>query len=173
MILLATDARHGTNIARAGRIMKRSFSISRVFAVTLVVIVIAGGVAWYMGLFPPIGGAYRPANSIMVIAPYRYSGTWVFDDEAVGLKREPFVAGIPEMIDEMVADIPDADKGFRLTFSAIPFPGHTHKLVWRRGGDTGNWYYSEKFDKEGWLCPGLFKYYREAPKEIYVKAEAK
>ena len=152
--------------------MKQLFSIWRVLVVTLTVIVVAVGIVWCMGLFPQFV-SYAPANSIMVIAPYRHAGTWVFDDERVGLSREPFVAGIPEMIDEMVEHIPDADKGFRLTFSAIPFPSHTHKLIWRRGDEIGNWYYSEKFDKEGWLCPGLLKYYREAPREIYVKADPK
>ena len=38
-------------------------------------------------------------NQIMVIKPFRYSGTWVFDDEAVGLNKEPFVCGVPKMID--------------------------------------------------------------------------
>jgi len=109
----------------------------------------------------------------MVIMPYRYAGTWVFDDPAAGLKREPFVAGIPEMIDELVKNIPDADEGFRLLFSARPFPGWTHKLVWRRSDGTGNWYYCEQLGKEGWRCPSLFKYYEEPPKEIYVKAERK
>ena len=55
-----------------------------------------------------------PANAIMVVAPYWYNGTWVFDDEAVNLKREPFVAGVPEMIDVLVKDIPDSKSGFRL-----------------------------------------------------------
>ena len=32
---------------------------------------------------------------------------------------------------------------------------------------------SEQYQKEGWLCPGLFKYYKQAPKDIYVKAEKK
>jgi hypothetical protein len=152
--------------------MKRPFSIWRVLVAAAVCIVLAGGLAWQQGFFQPFG-LYRPSNSLMVIAPYRHAGTWVFDDAAAGLRKEPFVAGIPEMIDEMVNDIPNADNGFRLLFSTQPFPGHTHKLVWRRGDNTGNWYYSEQYDKEGWLCPGLFKYYREAPKEIYVKAEAK
>jgi len=152
--------------------MKRSLNIWRVLVVVAAVIIVVGGVAWYRGFFQPLG-AYRPSNSLMVIMPYRHAGTWVFDDVAVGLRREPFVAGIPETIDEMVSGIPDADKGFRLLFSTQPFPGYTHKLIWRRGDKTGNWYYSEQYDKEGWLCPGLFKYYKEAPKEIYVKAEAK
>ena len=71
----------------------------------------------------------------------------------------------------MIKDIPEPEKGFRLLFSAQPFPGHALKLTWRRGDKTGNWYYCEQLGKEGWLCPGLFKYYREAPKELYVKAE--
>lgn len=114
------------------------------------------------------------SNALLVIAPYRSAGTWVFDDPRVGLRAEPFVSGIPELIDKLVADanIADADKGFRLIFSAQAFPGHQTKVVWRRGESGGNWYYSEKYDMEGWLCPALFKYMKRAPKEIYVKAEA-
>jgi hypothetical protein len=110
-------------------------------------------------------------NTILVINPYRYQGTWVFDDPRVGLVREPFVAGIPEMMDKLVQDIPNADKGFRLLFSATPFPGYMTKLVWRREEAGGNWYFSEYYDSEGWLCPALFKYFKAAPKEIYVRAE--
>ncbi len=46
-------------------------------------------------------------NAIGIIAPYKYEGMWVFDDSAVGLTREPFIAGIDEMIDQLVASIPD------------------------------------------------------------------
>jgi len=42
-------------------------------------------------------------NAIAVIAPYKYEGMWVFDDPAVELSREPFVAGIDTMIDRLVA----------------------------------------------------------------------
>jgi hypothetical protein len=152
--------------------MKRSLSIRRVLAVTMAAIVVLGAIAWHKGFLQPFG-LYRPSNSLMIIMPYRFSGTWVFDDAAVGLRKEPFVAGIPAMIDDMVKDIPNAGIGFRLLFSTQPFPGYTDKLIWRRGDNTGNWYYSDRYDKEGWLCPGLFKYYREAPKEIYLQAEAK
>jgi len=152
--------------------VKKSFSFVRVLAATFVLVVLALGIAWYQGMFRPRGD-FRPTNSLMILVPYRHGGTWVFDDPDVGLRREPFVAGIPEMMDEMVRDIPDAEKGFRLLFSTEAFPGYTHKLSWLRGDKTGNWYYSEEYKKEGWLCPGLFKYYAEAPKELYVKAERK
>ena len=113
------------------------------------------------------------SNSLLVIAPYRHAGTWVFDDPGRGLSKEPFVAGIPELIDKLVADIPNADKGFRLIFSAQEFPGFDDRLAWKRKDASGNWYYSETFKAEGWLCPALFKYFKEAPRTIYVKAEAK
>ena len=82
-------------------------------------------------------------NSLLVIVPYWYEGTWVFDDPAVGLQREPFVSGVPEMIDNLVSNIPDARKGFRLTFSADPFPGFQKELKWVRGELGGNWYRTE------------------------------
>lgn len=113
------------------------------------------------------------SNSLLVIAPYRYQGTWVFDEPARGLVKEPFVAGIPQMIDRLVVDIPDASKGFRLIFSAQEFPGYTHQLNWTRKDTSGNWYHCPQLDAEGWLCPALFKFFKEAPKTIYVKAEAK
>jgi len=150
--------------------MVTKINVWRTGAIAFLIIVIAGGIAWHQELldFSDVG---PPGNAIMVIAPYKYAGTWVFDDESTGLNKEPFVSGIPELIDELVKDIPDAEKGFRLLFSTQPFPGHTHKLTWRRGDKSGNWYYAEQYDKEGWLCPALFRYYDEAPKEIYIKAE--
>lgn len=110
-------------------------------------------------------------NSINVIAPYKHHGMWVFDDPRVGLVQEPFVAGADRMIDRVVADIPDADQGFTLIFSASPFPGHQIRLDWDRGDSDGNWYRAEALGMEGWLCPALFKYFAEAPSSIYVQVK--
>jgi hypothetical protein len=113
-------------------------------------------------------------NTINIIAPYKHLGMWVFDDPRVGLVQEPFVAGADTMIDRVVENIPDAEKGFLMIFSATPFPGHQVKLEWRRGDDFGgNWYYSPQLEMEGWLCPALFKYFPDAPREIYVQVKAK
>jgi hypothetical protein len=111
------------------------------------------------------------ANSILVIQPYWHSGTWVFDDPAVGLAREPFVSGVPEMINRLAAQIPDARRGFRLLFSAGPFPGAT-QFDRVRTESGGTWYRTAgEPGAEGWLCPALFKYFPEAPEAIYAKAE--
>ena len=117
------------------------------------------------------GDLKMPQNTIMVLQPYWHAGTWVFDDDRTGLVQEPFVCGIPEMIDRMVREIPDARQGFRLLFSANPFPGHQLKLEWRREESGGNWYDAPDLDAEGWLCPALFKYFEAAPRELYAKAE--
>jgi len=110
-------------------------------------------------------------NSLLTIHPYWDNGDWVFDDEGAGLRREPFVFGIPEMIDLLVTDIPDARSGFRLIFSAGPFPGFQRRLTWLREEYEGNWYQLEGSEMEGWLCPALFRYFDRAPRDIYCKAE--
>lgn len=138
--------------------------MKRIFAILALLVVLAGCRP------EPVAAT---SNSILVIMSYKHAGTWVFDDSARGLKQEPFVAGIPQLIDKLVGDIPNADQGFRLTFSAREFPGFMHKLVWKRKDKSGNWYYSPEFQAEGWLCPALFKYFKDAPREIYIKAEAK
>jgi hypothetical protein len=112
-------------------------------------------------------------NTINVIAPYRYHGTWVFDDPRVGLVQEPFISGADTLIDHAVANILGADRGFFLIFSGRPFSGHTIRLIWRRSDMDGNWYYSEGLDHEAWLCPALLKYFDDAPKALYVQCKAK
>jgi hypothetical protein len=110
-------------------------------------------------------------NSLFVIAPYKYEGQWVFDDTKAGLVQEPFVGGTDTIIDRLVADIPNADQGFRMIFSAEPFPGNALKFDWVRPELSGNVYRSADLGMEGWLCPALFKYFPQAPTEIYVKVE--
>ena len=144
----------------------------RLLTLGLLLVALLGVAAWRIGLFPTSDAGVRQ-NAIMIIAPYRHEGTWVFDDESAGLVKEPFVAGVPEMIDILVKDIPNAEKGFRLTFSAKEFPGYQKKLTWLRGDKDGNYYELDDPKMEGWICPALFKYYNEAPQELYVKADAK
>jgi len=110
-------------------------------------------------------------NAIRVITPYWSSGTWVFDDPEVELVREPFIEGVPAMIDDLVSNIPEAREGFRLTFSGIPFPGNQRELGRLHEESGGYWYYSLEPELEGWLCPALFKYFDQAPEKLYVRAD--
>lgn len=68
-------------------------------------------------------------------------------------------------------DIPNARQGFRLLFSASPFPGFQRRIEWVREEMDGNWYRSDEPPTEGWLCPALFHYFEQAPPELYVMAE--
>ena len=112
------------------------------------------------------------SNVIMAIEPYWHMDTWVFDDVSVGLDKEPFVQGVPEMIDELVKDIPNARSGFVLLFSALPFSGYQVELTRVREEYGGYWYRVKDQLVEGWLCPALFRYFESAPASLYVKAEA-
>lgn len=113
-------------------------------------------------------------NTMMILHPYKHQGDWMFDDDRHGLVGEPFVAGMGEIIDRFVRDIPRAQEGFRLTFSMYAFPGAQEQLMRVRPGDhgEGNWYRWDREGLEGWLCPALLHYFEQAPAKIYVRADA-
>ena len=112
-------------------------------------------------------------NAIIAIHPYKYEGMWVFDDPAVGLRQEPFVSGADTIIDSMVREIPNADRGFTLLFSAEPFPGHQAEFDWLRAEMSGNWYRHSALEMDGWLCPALLKYFVSPPKKLYAQFKYK
>ena len=117
-----------------------------------------------------VGSCFAAENALFVIQPYWKNGTWVFDAPERKLDAEPFVLGIDQMISELVADIPQARKGFSLIFSSSPFPKHEVQLKRGRAESGGYWYTRSADGKEGWLCPALFKYYPQAPEFIYAQA---
>ena len=108
-------------------------------------------------------------NSPFVIVPYKFDGLWVFDDLDVGLVKEPFISGADRILDVLTQTMPDAYKGFRLLFSSRPFPGYTTRFIWSRSEYGGNWYFWPEKEMEGWLCPALFKYFKQVPSNLYVK----
>jgi hypothetical protein len=110
-------------------------------------------------------------KNILTITPYIYEGNWVFDDPAVNLDKEAFINGADLLIYKLVENIPHATNGFILNFSAMPFDGYSVKLDWLHGDSEGNWYLSEQYQMDGWLCPSLLKYFSKPPKELYVGAE--
>lgn len=110
-------------------------------------------------------------NQIIVIQPYRFGGTWVFDDPNVGLTAEPFVSGIPEIIDHVLAEKKiDRTSRFRLLFSESPFPG-SRQLERREPEFGGMWYRDVETGMVGWLCPALFRYFDVAPDNLFCSIE--
>lgn len=115
-----------------------------------------------------------PNNAMLIIHPYKFSGAWVFDDARFGLVREPFVLGMSEMIDELVKKAglgPEAEKGFRLIFSARPFPGHQAEIRRLEEDCGGFWYEFADGSMKGWLCPATLHFFSEHPERIYARAE--
>jgi hypothetical protein len=105
---------------------------------------------------------------MMVIEIYRHHGTWAFTDPFKGLENEPFVAGIPEIIDEFIEKFSDkTQQTHRITFSASDFPGSHGKLTKTNPEQGGAWYKYGK--KEGWLCPATLHYFPEHPEELFVR----
>lgn len=109
-------------------------------------------------------------NAINVIKPYRWESLWVFDDPAVDLVKEPLIEGADTLLDMLSNGAEEC----KLMFSGKPFPSAQFKIDWVSeegddGFEFGNWYRSEMHDHDLWLCPALFKYFEEAPKEIYIK----
>ena len=118
------------------------------------------------------------SNSVFVLQPYWYNGTWVFDDKSKGLDHEAFVAGaeliITEMVKEAKLNMAKAKKGFKLIFAPTPFPDYLALLLHdgESEGGFGNYYMCDKYNIRGWLCPALFKYFPKAPQALYAKVEA-
>jgi hypothetical protein len=113
----------------------------------------------------------KKQNSIHVIHPYWDGPALVFDDESVGLRGEPFVAGADKALELLAATVPGCEESFSLTFSDDPFPGYQLHAEWQSKEYGGNWYLwkSEGICIEGWLCPALLKYFEAAPSSIYVQ----
>lgn len=113
---------------------------------------------------------------MMTIETYRHAGTWCFTDEKRGLVHEPFVLGIPEIIDFMIEKLPAKDKTgtYRILFSSAMFPNCKTRLKKEQHEYGGAWYNLQtEQNKEfrGWLCPATLKFFADFPNEIFFHLE--
>ena len=115
----------------------------------------------------------KTGNQINVLYPYRTKGGWAFDDAEVGLHAEPFVLGIPEIIDSIVGK----RNSFTVYISHSKIPkatGHLQRLskqLLPEGEGSDGWYGLKGTDMVGWLCPATLKYFKGYPENIYFKIE--
>lgn len=120
-------------------------------------------------------------NAMYVIEIYRHATTWCFTDNVRGLVHEPFVLGIPEIIDKVLEDNNIVSDQPKILFSAKPFPKHQGYLHYKKFEDGGVWYTlfstvneEKKYINEnltGWLCPATLKYFPVHPEYIYFKLD--
>ena len=104
-------------------------------------------------------------NSIFSIVVYKHHGLWVFDDDRVGLVKEPFVAGADTLIDSLA----DGKEKLVIIFSDGEFPGY--KLVVDQNNilaESGTHYICKERYHKLWLCPALNLYYPISPKRIFI-----
>lgn len=124
-------------------------------------------------------------NAMQEISPYWTGATWAFDDARVGLVAEPFVLGADQMITEVLlakgADMNVVNRGFRLQFSANPFPETDITIRFDREEAGGAWYTVSSSPHQGlsplierrfkgWLCPAMYHYFASAPQNIHMRA---
>ncbi len=105
-------------------------------------------------------------NFIISINVFLDKGLWVFDDDRVGLQKEPFVSGADTLIDKLA----QGKEEIQLIFSDKKFPGSKIKIerMKEQRYTTGTEYFCEELSHELWLCPALNLYYPISPEEIYI-----
>jgi hypothetical protein len=105
-------------------------------------------------------------NSIFVIHPYIWNGTWVFDDEDKGLVKEPFVMNA----DIFLSLISEGDE-CTVIFSDKDFPGSQYDIerINEEENYSGTWYYSKLFNMKLWLCGALNLFFSTSPENIYLQ----
>lgn len=110
-------------------------------------------------------------NKMFAVYPYKHLDMWVFDDDSVGLVKEPFVGGTDLMIEKAIETfkLKNAEDGFALIFSNKKFKEFNVELIRQRESDGGNYYSWKYHNMEGWLCPALLKYFDAAPEKIYAE----
>jgi hypothetical protein len=118
-------------------------------------------------------------NSINIIAPYRNPDSpniWVFDDDARGLVREPFVGEANTLFDHVARKLEAGDRlVVFFTGDDVVLPPTkqgrqiTAELELKHGCHVSGSTYDAKLSdgtsmEDVWLCPALLKYFPTPPK---------
>ena len=101
--------------------------------------------------------------------------SWVFDNDAHGIKDEPFILGTSSRLTEMLKEISltahhtAVNNGFQLTISAHRIP-NGYKATLIKEEDEGAWY---RFDngESGWLGPLMKIILKSFPIALYFTVE--
>lgn len=119
-------------------------------------------------------------NSMLALQLYRNAGTWCFTDESRNLTNEPFVLGMPTIIDKVIKDNNIDSPTPTVIFSSEEFPQCQGYLAYEMFEQGGVWYSLQELHKplkypgetlQGWLCPATLKFFDTHPKRIYFKLE--
>lgn len=117
---------------------------------------------------PPDSGE---AGQSYVLPVYWHGGMWSFDDMRAGIAKKPVTRESNELIDRLVAGIPNASGGFRLILSSQRNSTADVEVVLLEEQDDFCCYRSERLDCMAWFCREALKAFDEAPSTIYMRAE--
>ena len=107
---------------------------------------------------------------VFTIKPYRQLNTWMFDDEMKNIHQEPFVLGIPEMLDNVLKSKSIKATQFSMQFSENEINKADLVLELDYEVSDGAWYKIKNNPHvKGWLCPVIHKYFDEIPEKIFIE----
>ena len=103
-------------------------------------------------------------KAIFSVLIHKMGNEWFMDDVTKEIVNEPLICGMPEIIEHIVGrDI----HCFAATFSNTT--SEDQQVLLRREPENGGYWYELKgASMRGWLCPVLFRYFDEAPLNLYV-----
>jgi hypothetical protein len=102
----------------------------------------------------------------MTIEPYRIGNMqFAFDDPVTGLVREPFIGNANYHLDKFAGKRNNCS----IAFSSTPIPDYDVKLELLDTHIIMGSNYKDEEDRTVWLCPALFKYFKDAPQYLYIK----
>lgn len=108
---------------------------------------------------------------VQTLQLYRHEGLWCFDFPDKGIAREPFVEGMDDLIDAVLAEKPAPIENPVLAFSLKWTPACRLRLEWEeletRADGEWNRYRCPELNVSGWLCPCLLQFFDVAPSTIY------
>ena len=104
-------------------------------------------------------------NTVNILNIYKTkSGIWCFDDADLSIVAEPFVGEINLICDFLAK----GKKELTVYISEKKIPDSDVIL---NQTEQKDWYQTKVSGSniEGWLCPCLLNYFKDYPKQIYVK----
>ena len=113
----------------------------------------------------------EPGNAMMSLNLYKTGETWMFDDDTYGIKAEPFVLGMSEIISAYLTKGKDRCTAI---FSLNIFP-LCDTLDLKEEEANGGWYvvsesnFPTMIGMKGWLCPVTRIYLDTIPQNVYFK----
>jgi len=129
-----------------------------------------------------LGGDAIVYSEVIELNMYRNSrGQLAFDDDRVGIKNEPFVAGMDKVLEALALQAGSDTFTLKMRGFAIPncditwtekptneyFEVTLNERLYHNIVGRSHWYDCKKLEQRVWLCPNLHRYYNIAPDIIW------